>query len=108
MIEALAEKKRIVILVDEYDHPIINNLKDLETAEENRSILKSFFEMFKTLDTKIKFTFITGVSKFSQISIFSGLNNLSDITMEPNYSAIAGYTGRGTQGKISKTILWQL
>ena len=92
LIEALAEKKRVVILVDEYDHPIINNLKNIERAEENRDVLKGFFETFKTLDAKIKFTFITGVSKFSQVSIFSGLNNLNDITMDPDYAAIMGYT----------------
>jgi len=92
LVERIGKKNPVVILVDEYDHPIINNLENPDLAEENRKSLKKFFETFKSLDKYIKFTFITGVSKFLQASIFSGLNNLKDITMDPNYAAITGYT----------------
>ena len=74
------------------DKPIINNLKNSAVAEENRDFLRDFFSALKGLDKYVKFTFFTGVSKFSQVSIFSGLNNLIDITMEPEYGALMGYT----------------
>jgi hypothetical protein len=86
------ENKRVVILVDEYDNPIINNLRNLNIAQANRDILKSFFTTIKSLDKHLKFTFVTGVSKFSQVSLFSGPNNLLDITMDPRYAAMMGYT----------------
>ena len=92
LIPKLAEDARVVVLVDEYDHPIINHLNDSKIAEKNRDILKSFFETLKNLDRYLKFTFITGVSKFSQVSLFSGYNNLKDITMDPRYSGMMGYT----------------
>ncbi|MEM7176012.1 MAG: AAA family ATPase, partial [Chlamydiota bacterium] len=79
-------------LVDEYDKPIINNLNNLEVAKQNRKLMGDFFGALKSLDRYLKFTFFTGVSKFSQVSIFSGLNNLTDITMEPEYGALMGYT----------------
>ena len=92
LIENLSKKNQVVVLVDEYDSAIINNLNNLEIAEENRNTLKAFFETLKSLDDYLKFTFITGVSKFSQVSLFSGPNNLTDITMDPEYSGILGYT----------------
>lgn len=92
LVVELAKKTRVVVLVDEYDSAIINNLKDSEIAEKNRNILKSFFEALKSLDRYLKFTFITGVSKFSQVSLFSGYNNLKDITMDPRYAGMMGYT----------------
>ena len=92
LIETLAEKNQVVVLVDEYDKPIINNLGNLEIAEQNRALMRDFFGVFKSLDKHLKFTFFTGVSKFSQVSIFSGLNNLTDITMNPKYAGIMGYT----------------
>jgi len=92
LINKMAQNKQVVVLIDEYDNPIINNLQNPEVAEKNRALLKGFFETLKSLDECIKFTFITGVSKFSQVSIFSGLNNLKDITMDPNYAGITGYT----------------
>jgi hypothetical protein len=92
LIPKLAKDGRVVVLVDEYDHPIINHLSDPQVAEKNRDILKSFFETLKNLDKYLKFTFITGVSKFSQVSLFSGYNNLKDITMDPRYAGMMGYT----------------
>ena len=88
----LAQNNRVVVLVDEYDSPIINNLKNLEVAEQNRDFMKDFFGTLKSLDKYLKFTFVTGVSKFSQVSLFSGPNNLTDITMDPRYATMMGYT----------------
>ncbi|MCB9093250.1 MAG: AAA family ATPase [Halobacteriovoraceae bacterium] len=92
MIAGLAKNNPVVVLVDEYDQPIINNLSNLKVAEKNRDILKKFFESLKSLDRYLKFTFTTGVSKFSQVSLFSGYNNLKDITMNPKYAGMMGYT----------------
>ncbi len=92
LIEELAKKNRVVILVDEYDSPIINKLDHLEVAKNNRDLLKDFFTTLKSLDKYLKFTFVTGVSKFSQVSLFSGPNNLTDITMNPKYGDMMGYT----------------
>lgn len=92
LIENLSKKSRVVILVDEYDKPIIDNLSNLDIAEKNRDLLRSFFGTLKGLDDHLKFVFITGVSKFSQVSLFSGFNNLRDITIDPKYSTMMGYT----------------
>ncbi|MBF5059410.1 AAA family ATPase [Candidatus Neptunochlamydia vexilliferae] len=85
-------KSKVVILIDEYDKPIIDHLENLEYAKKNRDILKSFFGTLKALDKELRFIFVTGISKFSQVSLFSALNNLNDITMEPEYAGMMGYT----------------
>lgn len=92
LIMELSQENRVAVLVDEYDQPIINHLKNLEIAEKNRDLLKNFFGTLKSLDRYLKFTFVTGVSKFSQVSLFSGPNNLTDITMEPEFAEMMGYT----------------
>ncbi len=92
LVKALSKKNRVVVLVDEYDNAIINNLKNPKLAEKNRDLLKGFFGTLKGLDEHLKFTFTTGVSKFSQVSLFSGPNNLKDITMDPRYAGMMGYT----------------
>jgi hypothetical protein len=88
------EKGRVVILIDEYDKPIIDYLEKpvRKKAEENRAILRNFYGPFKSLDPYIEFLFLTGVSKFSQVSIFSHLNHLQDITMDRRYLSLVGYT----------------
>ena len=88
----LKYNKKVVILVDEYDKPILDNIEDKETAKIMREELKNFYSVIKGADEYIKFVFITGVSKFSKVSLFSGLNNLDDITLDKNYSTICGYT----------------
>ena len=83
---------RVVVLVDEYDKPILDALEAPEIARANRDYLRGLYAIIKDSDAHVRFTFLTGVSKFSKVSLFSGLNNLTDITLDPRYSAICGYT----------------
>jgi len=84
--------RKVVILVDEYDKLILDNLDQVDMAKEAREILKDLYTTIKDSDEFIKFAFLTGVSKFAKVSIFSGLNNLKDITLDKRYSTICGYT----------------
>ena len=84
--------QRVAVLVDEYDKPILDALDEPEVARANRDFLRGLYATIKDSDAHIKFTFLTGVSKFSKVSLFSGLNNLTDITINPRYSALCGYT----------------
>jgi hypothetical protein len=86
------EKKQVVILVDEYDKPILDVIEDKKEAEEVRKELKGFYSTLKGLDRYIRFVLITGVSKFSKVSLFSGLNQLKDISLDERYGNICGYT----------------
>jgi hypothetical protein len=94
LIQKLYQKyqKGVVILIDEYDKPLIDYLdKDnLHQAKENREILKSFYSILKDADPYLKMVFITGVSKFSQVSIFSDLNNLYDLSLKVDFNEICG------------------
>ena len=94
LLEALHERtgQRVVVLVDEYDKPILDTLDAPEVARTNRDYLRGLYAVIKDSDAHVHFSFITGVSKFSKVSLFSGLNNLTDITLDPHYSAICGYT----------------
>ena len=94
LIRGLCERtgQRVVVLVDEYDKPILDALEKPEVARANRDFLRGFYGVIKDRDADIQFTLLTGVSKFSKVSLFSGLNNLLDITLDPEYSAICGYT----------------
>ncbi|HOW76663.1 MAG TPA: AAA family ATPase [Candidatus Competibacteraceae bacterium] len=84
--------QRVVVLVDEYDKPILDNLTEPETARAIRDGLRNLYSVIKDNEAHIRFAFLTGVSKFSKVSIFSGLNNLKDITVDARYSALCGYT----------------
>ncbi len=88
----LKYNKKVVILIDEYDKPILDNIDNKEEARKRREELKNFYSVIKGSDEFIKFVFITGVSKFSKVSLFSGLNNINDITLTKKYSTICGYT----------------
>ncbi|MDR2545141.1 MAG: ATP-binding protein [Methanobrevibacter sp.] len=92
LIKKLSKKtnQKVVILIDEYDKAIMDNINDLKLANSIRSELNSFYSVLKSLDEFIEFMFITGVTKFSKTSIFSGLNNITDITLD--YPCICGYT----------------
>lgn len=92
LISNLAKENQVVILIDEYDKPILDYLHLPEQAIANREILKAFYTVIKALDEHIRFAFLTGVSKFSKVSVFSGLNNLRDITLSEEYSTLLGYT----------------
>jgi hypothetical protein len=81
-----------VVLVDEYDKPILDNLTQPDAAIELREGLKNFYSVLKGADPHLRFCMVTGVSKFSKVSLFSGLNNLNDITLDRAYSALCGYT----------------
>jgi hypothetical protein len=78
--------------VGEYDKPILDNLTAPEIAREIRDGLRNLYSVIKDSDAHVRFTFLTGVSKFSKVSLFFGLNNLRDITVSAAYSAICGYT----------------
>ncbi len=86
--------KGVVILVDEYDKPILDNVErgNIEIAKENREFLRGLYTIIKDSDRYIRFAFLTGVSRFSRVSIFSGLNNLVDISLNPRYAEICGFT----------------
>lgn len=84
--------QRVVVLVDEYDKPILDVIRDPATARLNRDFLRGFYGVIKDYDAHIKFSLLTGVSKFSKVSIFSGLNNLYDLTLDSQYAIICGYT----------------
>ena len=68
-------RTRVVVLIDEYDKPIIDHIDDIETARQNREVLKDFYGVLKYSDQYLRFVFLTGVSKFSKVSIFSGLKH---------------------------------
>ncbi|MBE6382553.1 MAG: AAA family ATPase [Lentisphaerae bacterium] len=94
LIDALASKSpdgQMVLLIDEYDKPLLGHLMKPDVAEF-RDELKAFYSVVKTLESKQRFTFLTGVSKFSKVSIFSDLNNLKDWTMHPKTATLFGYT----------------
>ena len=96
LIESLRRKygQPVAVLVDEYDKPILDSLDTPDMARANRDYLRGVYGVVKGADADIRFSFFTGVSKFSKVSLFSGLNNLIDITMDPAFSAICGYTDR--------------
>ncbi len=84
--------QRVVVLVDEYDKPILDALDEPEQARKNRDVLRGFYGTVKSADAHIRFSFFTGVSKFTRVSLFSELNNLTDITLHRRYANICGYT----------------
>lgn len=94
VIARAAEKEGcgVVILIDEYDKPILQTLRDPELQAEHRAQLKAFYSVLKTQDRYIKFAFLTGVTKFGKVSVFSDLNNLTDISMDHRYISICGMT----------------
>ena len=94
LLEALHDQigQPVAVLVDEYDKPILDALEEPVVARANRDFLRGLYGVIKDSDAHVKFTLLTGVSKFSKVSLFSGLNNLKDITLDPRYSALCGYT----------------
>ncbi|OMP79564.1 ATP-binding protein [[Flexibacter] sp. ATCC 35208] len=95
---------RVVILIDEYDKPITDYLENIEKVEENRSVFKSFYSVLKDADEYIRLLLITGVSRFSKVSIFSDLNNLYDITLNPHYATLMGITQQELESDFKEEI----
>ncbi len=89
-----ATGRQVVVLVDEYDKPILDVLEDPGLAKVNRDYLRGFYGIIKGSAEHVRFVLITGVSMFSKVSLFSGLNNLKDISLDPRYATICGYTDR--------------
>ena len=83
---------QVVVLIDEYDKPILDNFNNLQRANEMREVLRSFYTTLKSCDEYLRFVLLTGISKFSKAGVFSAMNNLEDISMDRSYGDIAGYT----------------
>ena len=96
--------KKVVILIDEYDKPILDCLHSQELLESIKSELRSFYSVIKGNDEFIKFAMLTGVSKFGKVSIFSGLNNLKDISMLPKFNAVCGISESEFKRDFQKSI----
>jgi Predicted AAA-ATPase/PD-(D/E)XK nuclease superfamily len=95
LIQKLSKKHgKVVLLIDEYDKPIIDYLEqlDIEKAKVNRIILRDFYSVLKSTGNLLELVFITGISKFAKVSLFSHLNNLTDITLSEDYATLTGYT----------------
>ncbi|MBR4535587.1 MAG: AAA family ATPase, partial [Bacteroidales bacterium] len=84
--------KQVVVIVDEYDAPLLDKLHEPELLEEFRNVMQEFYVQLKANEAMIRFCFITGITKFSQLSIFSTINNLTNISMDAKYAAICGIT----------------
>src|SRR5579863_7159787 len=92
LVTELAKINKVVILVDEYDKPILDAITDLEKAESIKKVIATIYEVIKALDQHIRALFITGVTKFAKTSIFSGMNNLDDVSLDPRSAQLLGYT----------------
>ncbi len=94
LLEKLSQKQKVVVLIDEYDKPMIEYMEagKIETAKKIRDVLKSFYGVIKGSDAYLRFVLITGISKFARVSVFSDLNNLIDITLMEEFSTLLGYT----------------
>jgi hypothetical protein len=97
--------QKTVVLVDEYDAPMIHYLGNkIEQAKENREVLREFYSVLKDSDAYLELVFLTGVSKFSKTGIFSGLNNLNDLSMHPSFASMLGYTQQELETNFIKEI----
>ena len=96
--------KRVVVIVDEYDKPLLESLDNSEAQEQSRALFKGFFGNLKKLDEHLKFVFFTGVTKFSKVSIFSDLNQLHDISLEPAYETICGISAEELTANFTERI----
>ena len=106
-LKSAAEKsptKQIVVLIDEYDEPVAKFLDDLPTLNRVRSVLHDFYEKLKVNSGSIRFLMLTGVTKFTKLSIFSGLNHLKDRTMDPRFATLLGYTPEELDGPLRENI----
>ena len=93
--------QKVVILIDEYDAPMLSAIFDKEKADEFKRIVKELFSPLKKLEPYLRFVFLTGITKFSQMSLFSTLNNLDDISLDDDYTAICGFTEEEMHGSFA-------
>lgn len=102
IIQKVAERgERVVLLIDEYDKPLIDYLTKPEQARENQQILKAFYSIIKESDPYLQMVLITGVSKFSKVGVFSDLNNLKDITLDWRFADLTGYTQKEVENNFA-------
>ena len=94
----------LVLLIDEYDKPILDNIDNAERAQALRNVLRSFYSVLKSHDDQLRFLFITGISKFTKVGVFSALNNLVDISLMRKFSDIVGYTQTELESNFSEYI----
>lgn len=95
---------KVVVLVDEYDAPLLNVLDDTDVLERFRMVMREFFIPLKACDEHLRFVFLTGITKFGQLPIFSELNNLRDISMNPEYAGICGITEDELEGSLAPDV----
>ena len=98
LLRSLSQKNRVVILVDEYDKPILDHLNDPKLAAKNRDKLRDFFGVLKGLSQHIKMLFLTGITKFAKVSIFSELNNLLELSLDDRHATLLGWTKQEVHG----------
>ncbi len=84
--------KKVVLIIDEYDRPILHHLTTLDSLKEMQSIIQNFYTCIKAMDQYLQFLFVTGISRFSKTNLFSGFNQISDISMDPQFAHLVGYT----------------
>lgn len=96
--------QRVVVIIDEYDAPLLDILHEEDTLTEMRRVMQEFFQRLKMLDPYIKFCFITGITKFSQLSIFSTLNNLTNVTMDKAFASVCGITEKELTSTLSEDV----
>ena len=96
--------RQVAVIIDEYDAPLLDVLHEDDTLKDMREVMQEFYQRLKMLEPKIKFCFITGITKFSQLSIFSTINNLKNVTMSPRFSAICGITETEVRKVLGKDI----
>ena len=96
--------KQVAVIIDEYDAPLLDVLHEEDTLAAKRKVMQEFYQPLKANERLIKFCFITGITKFSQLSIFSTINNLANVTLQPRFSAICGITEEEVRGMFDKEI----
>jgi hypothetical protein len=87
-----ASKGKTAIIIDEYDNPLLDTLNLQQIHNDIKDELRGFYKVLKPCDQYIQFTFVTGITKFAQVSLFSGMNQPEDISFNPNYAALCGFT----------------
>ena len=92
LIRELSARNQVVILIDEYDKPLLDNIENLAEVQRIQNVLKGFYTVIKSMDAYVRFVFLTGISKFSRVGIFSGLNNLQDISMHDRFATLLGFS----------------